>query len=104
MKVHAPLFIAIHCCGHRLNLSLKYTVRQVKPLRDCLDVQGELYNFIEASPKRHGEYVNTQEEQGVIPVSLKSLSETRWNARKSAVKAINERLCHVFRTLVVMEK
>ena len=35
--------------------------------------------------------------------SLKSLSEIRWNARKSAVKAIKERLCHVLRTLVVRD-
>ena len=77
MKEISPLSVYIHCHGHLLNLAVKDTLSCVKILKDSLGTVQSLYNFIEASPKRHAIYMKVENnaESGFIRV-LKSQSVT----------------------------
>ena len=48
-----PLGIYVHCYRHVLNLAFQGTMTQIEPLRNVLETIQALYNFLEASPKRH---------------------------------------------------
>ena len=63
MKECSPLSLYVHCYGHRLNLALQGTMTEIEPLRNALGVVQSLYNFLEASPKRHALFKS-------IPVTL----------------------------------
>ena len=60
MKEISPLSVYIHCHGHLLNLAVKDTLSCVKILKDSLGTVQSLYNFIEASPKRHAIYMKVK--------------------------------------------
>lgn len=53
MKETSPLALYVHCYGHLLNLAIQDTMEEVEPLRNALGTIQGLYNFLEASPKRH---------------------------------------------------
>ena len=50
--------VYVHCYGHLLNLALQDTMTHVEVLRNALGTVQSLYNFIEASPKRHTMFMN----------------------------------------------
>ena len=69
-------------------------------LRNTLGVVQSLYIFIEASPKPHAMFVNTDDPSGnAFVITLKSLSVTRWSARYEAVKGVKEELPRIIRYL-----
>ena len=88
----SPLSIYIHCYGHIINLALKDTLENVPVVRNTLGVLQSLYNFIEASTKRHGLFEAFNDGKDYLLLSLKSQSETRWSCRWEAVKAVYEQL------------
>ena len=91
MKEISPKSVYIHCHAHLLNLAVKDTLSKVKILKDTLGTVQSLYNFIEASPKRHAVYMGVEKEDDSRFVRvLKSLSVTRWACHHEAVKAISE--------------
>ena len=53
MKECSPKGIYVHCHGHCLNLVLQDTMKNIEPLRNALGTIQSMYNFLEASPKRH---------------------------------------------------
>ena len=65
--------------------------KRKKILKDSLGTVQSLYNFIEASPKRHAIYMKVENnaESGFIRV-LKSQSVTRWTCHYEAVRAVSE--------------
>ena len=73
MKEYAPMAIYVHCYGHLLNLALQDTMKEVVPLRNALGTIQSLYNFLEASPKRHAFFGDIKVEHEHLPLSLKSL-------------------------------
>ena len=93
-KEVSPHAIYVHCYGHLLNLATKDCLSGVTLLRNTLGVAQSLYNFIEASPKRHAMFVNVDSEalgsEGRFVRTLKSLSVTRWTADAEAIKGIDE--------------
>ena len=64
MKECSPLAIYVHCYGHFLNLALQDTLTTVEPLRNTLGTIQSLYNFLEASPKRHALFRDIETEEG----------------------------------------
>ena len=59
MKDCSPLSIYVHCYGHLLNLAIQDTMTDIEPLRNALGTIQSLYNFLEASPKRHAIFEST---------------------------------------------
>ena len=60
MEECSPFGIYVHCYGHVLNLALQDTMTQTEPLRNALGTIQALYNFLEASPKRHALFSDTE--------------------------------------------
>ena len=109
MKAISPRAVYIHCMGHQLNLVIKETLTGVKILKDTLGAVQSLYNFIEASPKRHSYFMNVQfggdnntEDNSFIRV-LKSLSVTRWACHYEAVRAVSQEYLRIILTLSHIE-
>ena len=101
MKKTSPLALYVHCYAHLLNLALQKTLEEILPLRNTLGTIQQLYNFLEASPKRHAIFKDTEVDKEVLfKRSLKSLSITRWACRWEAVKAVSEELERVVKTLL----
>jgi hypothetical protein len=98
-----PTALYIHCNGHVLNLCLVNVSETVVPVRNCFGIVKSLYNFIEASPKRHKVFEDLQKEFGIVPVSSKQLCDTRWACRYESLKAISGRYSEILSTLELIE-
>lgn len=85
-----PLAMYVHCYAHILNLCLIDLAKQLSYVRNTFESLQSLYNFIGASPKRNAIFETIQSETASTSksVSLKSLSETRWNCRTDALKIL----------------
>ena len=102
MKECSPLAIYVHCYGHLLNLALQDTVTTVEPLRNNLGTIQSLYNFLDASPKRHALFGDIETEECSLLTTLKSQSVTRWSCRWEAVKAVDQQLERIVKALLVL--
>ena len=104
MKETSPLAIYVHCYGHLLNLALQDTMTHVEVLRNALGTVQSLYNFIEASPKRHNMFANIDVGGDSVSMStLKSQSKTRWSCRWEAVKAVEGQLPRIIFVLLLLQ-
>ena len=103
MKECCPRAVYVHCYAHVLNLALQDTMSEIEPLRNALGTLQSLYNFLEASPKRHAVFSSVKVDGNFITnLTLKSMSETRWSCRWEAVKAIYEQIRKVIRALLIL--
>jgi len=100
MKECCPFALYVHCYGHLLNLAIQDTMTQIEPVRNARGTIQSLYNFLEASPKRHAIFVDIQSDLKPIVRSLISLSVTRWSYHWEAVKAVYEELESIFMSLL----
>jgi hypothetical protein len=100
MREKSPLALYVHCYGHLLNLAIQDTMEEVEPLRNALGVIQSLYNFLEASPKRHAIFNDTEVDESHLRLTLKSLSATRWSCHWEAVKAVVEQLERIVKSLL----
>ena len=94
MEECSPFGIYVHCYGHVLNLPLQDTMTQTEPLRNAL------YNFLEASPKRHALFSYTEVQGEDLKLTPKSLSTTRWSCRWEAVKAVYGQMERIVKALL----
>ena len=100
MKECSPYAIYVHCYGHLLNLALQDTMKEIEPLRNALGNIQSLYNFLEASPKRHALFSDVEDENEKYKQTLKSLSVTRWSCRWVAVKSVYDQIERIVKTLL----
>jgi len=77
-------------------------IENIEPLRNALGTIQSLYNFLEASPKRHAIFRDTDVESDHLKLSLKSQSIMRWSwsCRHEAVKAVVEQLERIIKSLL----
>ena len=82
----------IHCCCHPLNLSLQDSCTGDHLIRNTLGIVNALYDFLEASAKRHSKFEAVQNAINAAkpPTTLKHLCETRWASCYRAVHAVKE--------------
>jgi len=101
IKNENPHAIYVHCYAHILNLCLVDLTKQVKQIRNMFGVLNTLHNFIGASSKRFSifESMRATCSDSKGPKTLKSLSDTRWNCRIEAIKAVFENLSPLFHSL-----
>lgn len=102
MEECSPFGIYVHCYGHVLNLALQDTVTQTEPLRNALGTIQALYNFLEASPKRHALFSDTEVQGEDLKLTLKSLSTTRWSCRWEAVKVVFGQMERIVKALLTL--
>ena len=85
----AELSVYFHCFAHRLNLVLEHSVEYVSTVKAVFETTGDIYRFMDGSPKRHAlynEYVKQQITSG--KTALHALSDTRWIARSANLDTI----------------
>jgi hypothetical protein len=104
MKECSPLSVYVHCYGHLLNLALQDTMTNIESIRNALGIIQSLYNFLEASPKRHRLFQDILIDEDHINLTLKSLSVTRWSCRWEAVKAVEEQMPRIVQSLLTLSK
>ena len=100
MKEKAPNAIFVHCNAHRLNLALQKTLKSIPALRNSLGIMETMYNVMEGSPKRHGEFRALQEEDDLFPTTLKKMCDTRWSSRYLAVSDVKKLLPSIIKYLI----
>ena len=54
----------LHCYGHALNLAVNDTIKQSRPMKDCLDTCYEIIKLIKFPPKREAMLQDVKEESG----------------------------------------
>lgn len=104
MKETSPMSIYIHCYGHIINLAIQKTLEDIPEMRNTLGAVQSLYNFLEASPKRHHFFKDFDDKGNEIKRTLKSQSETRWACHWVAVKAVYEQLRRIVGSLLELSK
>ena len=89
-RAGANLAQYFHCFAHRLNLVLEQSVKSVLPVDEVFSIIGELYKFMEGSPKRHSIYERHLIEQGITKgkTALFGYSDTRWTAKSDNLSVI----------------
>ncbi|CAF2529546.1 unnamed protein product [Rotaria sp. Silwood2] len=98
-----PTALYVHCNGHALNLCLVDISEAVVHIRNNFGIVKSLYNFIEASPKRHKVFEDLQKESGIVSIFLKQLSNTRWTCRYESLKVIFNRYSEILSALDLIE-
>ena len=86
IKKDTPQALPVHCLAHSLNLCLQDAGRNIKLLRDAIDIVREIAQLINYSPKRKhlfSEKLLDSETPGIKP-----LCPTTWTARTSAIEAV----------------
>ena len=104
LQEDCPLALYVHCYGHRLNLAIQSSLTGVLPLKNSLGVIQSLYNFIEASPKRHSIFCDTEvsNNNNSFVRTLKSQGVTRWACHWESVKAVYEELTRIVTCLLTL--
>ena len=78
------------------------SMTQIEPLRNALGTIQALYNFLEASPKRHALFSDTEVQGDDLKLTLKSLSVTRWSCRWEAVRAVYGQMERIVKALLTL--
>ena len=89
-KDEVPQAIAVHCFAHYVNLCLQDSCRQLKPLRDAMDLVKEKASLITNSPKRQVIFEKIQSNFGASNISVKPLCPTRWTVRTAGITVVLE--------------
>ena len=86
----AEFSIHFHCFSQRLNLVLEHSVRDVQTIKAIFETIGDIYRFMEGSPKRHKVYENHLKAKGITSgkIALHSFPDTRWSARSDNLEVV----------------
>ena len=104
VKELEPRALYIHCHAHLLNLTLQCSLSSIKEVRNVLGTVNRLYDFLEASAKRHERFQEIQKAliSSKPPTTLKHLCETRWASRYRAVHSLKSSFEAVLQTLLAI--
>ena len=83
--------IYIHCYAHRLNLVLVNVAHGIAEVSNFFGIMEAIYKFFSMSVLRHDALVKSQRDQGLRPIEIPRLSDTRWSCRYVAVKLYQTR-------------
>lgn len=86
----AEFSIYFHCFAHRLNLVLEHSVETVPSVKAIFETIGDIYRYMEGSPKRHKVYEDHLKANGITSgkTALHSFSDTRWTARSDNLDVV----------------
>ena len=98
----AEFSIYFHCFAHKLNLVLEQSVETVPSVKEIFETIGDIYRYMEGSPKRHKVYENHLKPNAITSgkTALHSFSDTRWTARTANLEV----LLNVYPALLSMFK
>ena len=88
IKKDTPQALLVHCLAHSLNLCLQDAGRNIKLLRDAIDIVWEIAQLINYSLKRKHLFSEKLLDSETPSTGIKPLCPTRWTARTSAIEAV----------------
>lgn len=88
----------VPCCPHNLNLAIEHAAESSNEAKNFFGILNRLYKLFGKSTKRWA----ILEEH--LPITLKSLSETRWSARADATRTVIEQLPEVIDALFAVRE
>ena len=76
----AEFSIYFHCFADKLNLVLEQSVETVPSVKEIFETIGDIYRYMEGSPKRHKVYENHLKANAITSgkTALHSFFDTRW--------------------------
>ena len=77
-----------YCYGHALNLACQDMIRDVKHVKDALDVTFQLSKLLKYSAKRTAEYQCLKQELAPEQPGFRILCPTRWTVRAASLSSI----------------
>ena len=83
-----PRAVFLHCYRHALNLAVSDTIKQSRPIKDCLDTCYQIIKLIKFSPKREAMLRDVKEETGNDASGVRTLCPTRWTVRAESLASI----------------
>lgn len=83
-----PRALYTHCYGHALNLACQDMMREVKLVRDALDVTFEFSKLLKYSAKRTAEYQRLKNDLAPEEAGFRTLCPTRWTVRAASLNSI----------------
>ena len=90
-----PRALYTHCYGHALNLAVGDTIKQLKLLRDTLDVTYEISKLLKYSPRRDTLFEKLKSQMALKFPGFRTLHPTRWTVRASSLESVLSN-CEVF--------
>ena len=86
----AEFSIYFHCFAHKLNLVLEQSVETVPSVKEIFETIGDIYRYMEGSPKRHKVYENHLKANAITSgkTALHSFSDTRWTTRTANLEVL----------------
>ena len=99
ISMEEPKALYIHCLAHCINLCLQDCAKLCKCIKDALGLVSEIYNLINASPKRLALYNMLKLEHNQDTSSIKPLCPTRWTVRTAAINAVLKNYSLIQQTL-----
>lgn len=105
--------LRVHCLGHCVNLVLQDTCRDIKAIRDALDLAREISRLIKFSPKHEVMFTKNQMdasghlvsgEESTVARGIKPLCPTRWTVRTGAIDAILKNYSILQETMIEINK
>ena len=88
IKKDTPQALLVHCLAHSLNLCLQDAGRNIKLLRDAIDIVREIAQLINYSLKRKHLFSEKLLDSETPSTGIKPLCPTRRTARTSAIEAV----------------
>lgn len=86
-----PLYT--HCYGHSLNLACQHTIREIKVLRNAIDMTLELPRLLKYSSKGNATYKKLKEELSPGEPGFRTLCPTRWTMRADFLARVEANYC-----------
>ena len=83
-----PRALYTHCYGHALNLAVGDTIKQLKLLRDTLDVTYEISKLLKYSPRRDTLFEKLKSQMAPEFPGFRTLCPTRWTVRASSLESV----------------
>ena len=83
-----PKAIYTHCYGHALNLACSDAIKQIKILKDALDITYEVTKLIKMSPRRESIIQRLKQTMAPDSPGMRLLCPTRWTVKADSLKSV----------------
>ena len=83
-----PRALHTHCYGHALNFACQDMIRDVKHVKDALDVTFQLSKLLKYSAKQTVEHQRLKHELAPEQSGFRTLCPTRWTVRAASLSSI----------------
>ena len=78
----------LHCYGHALNLAVRDSVKNLKLLKDALEISFEVSKLVKYYPKQDVIFENLKSKLAPDTLDFCVLCPTRWTVRANSLQSV----------------